>query len=222
MEDLITLRALRYLQKADHIFAPNNRGKRRAYEVIKDFIDEEKVIFVDFPMGEAMKAIYEKTFDVIDRTTKDGELSVFITLGDGTIYATLIEVLRERGKSDIALELVPGIPAFLAGINALIESLVLKGESFLLLDRLPFEEDLKADTVAVLKAREPERLFEHLEKCGYDPLYLENIETDRWVMTDDVEKCRDRKTYMSLILARRRPWNMAEISKHIGGRIRLL
>ena len=41
-EDLITLRALRYLERADHIFVPRNKGKTRAYDIVKDFIDERK------------------------------------------------------------------------------------------------------------------------------------------------------------------------------------
>ena len=38
-EDLLTLRALRYLERADHIFVPRNKGKTRAYDIVKDFID---------------------------------------------------------------------------------------------------------------------------------------------------------------------------------------
>lgn len=221
-EDLITLRALRYLECADHIFAPNNRGKTRAYNIVKDFIDEEKVVFLDFPMGEDLRGVYEDTARLIDETTKEGEVSVLITLGDGTIYTTLLEVFHRDSLSDIRMELVPGIPAFLAGINGIVEALVKKGDSFLLMDSLKDKEGLTADMVAILKTTRSEDTFHRLKAAGYYSLYLENIETDHWVMSDDPEKCKDRKAYMSLILARREPWNMAAILNRIGDRIEVL
>lgn len=221
-EDLITLRALRYLERADHIFAPDNRGKTRAYDIVKDFIDEEKVVFLDFPMGEDLRGMYEDTARLIDETTKEGEVSVLITLGDGTIYTTLLEVFHRDSLNDIRMELVPGIPAFLAGINGIVEALVKKGDSFLLMDSLKDEEGLTADTVAILKTMRSEDTFHRLKAAGYYSLYLENIETDHWVMSDDPKKCKDRKAYMSLILARREPWNMAAILNRIGDRIEVL
>lgn len=221
-EDLITLRALRYLERADHIFVPRNRGKTRAYDIIKNFIDEEKVVFLDFPMGEDLRGVYEDTARLIDETTKEGEVSVLITLGDGTIYTTLLEVFHRDSLNDIRMELVPGIPAFLAGINGIVEGLVKKGDSFLLMDSLKDEEGLTADTVAILKTMRSEDIFHRLQSAGYYPLYLENIETDNWVITDDSEKCKDRKAYMSLILSRREPWNMAAILNRIGERIEVL
>lgn len=221
-EDLITLRALRYLECADHIFVPNNRGKTRAYDIVKDFIDEEKVVFLDFPMGEDLKEKYEDTARLIDETTKEGEVSVLITLGDGTIYTTLLEVFHRDSLNDIRMELVPGIPAFLAGINGIVEGLVKKGDSFLLLDSLEDEKELTADTVAILKTTRSEDIFHRLQSVGYYPLYLENIETENWVITDDPKKSGNRKMYMSLILARREPWNMAAILNRIGDRIEVL
>lgn len=221
-EDLITLRALRYLERADHIFVPRNRGKTRAYDIIKNFIDEEKVVFLDFPMGEDLKEKYEDTARLIDVTTKEGEVSVLITLGDGTIYTTLLEVFHRDSLNDIRMELVPGIPAFLAGINGIVEGLVKKGDSFLLLDSLEDEKELTADTVAILKTTRSEDIFHRLQSAGYYPLYLENIETENWVITDDPKKSGNRKMYMSLILGRRKPWNMEAILNRIGDRIEVL
>lgn len=221
-EDLITLRALRYLERADHIFVPRNRGKTRAYDIIKNFIDEEKVVFLDFPMGEDLKEKYEDTARLIDVTTKEGEVSVLITLGDGTIYTTLLEVFHRDSLNDIRMELVPGIPAFLAGINGIVEGLVKKGDSFLLLDSLEDEKELTADTVAILKTTRSEDIFHRLQSVGYYPLYLENIETENWVITDDPKKSGNRKMYMSLILGRRKPWNMEAILNRIGDRIEVL
>lgn len=221
-EDLITLRALRYLERADHIFVPRNKGKTRAYDIVKDFIDEEKVVFLEFPMGEDIREIYEDSARLIDETTKSGELSVLITLGDGTIYTTLLEVFHRYPSLDIQMELVPGIPAFLAAINGIVEALVKKGDSFLLVDNLQDEENVTADMVAVLKTTKGDEIFSRLRARGYYPLYFENIETDHWFMTDDSKKCEDRKAYMSLILGRKEPWNMAVILNRIGDRIKVL
>lgn len=219
-EDLLTLRALRYLREADHIFIPLNRGKSRAYDTVKEFVDDEKVIFLDFPMTEVTTAHYKKAFDAIDKVTKAGELTCLLTLGDGTIYATLIEVL-EAGERDFEIELVPGIPAFLAGINGVVESLTKKGESFLLTDHLD-EAIPPVDTIALLKTTRAEESAARLQAAGYHLLYLEQIETERWVASADPARFAGRKQYMSMIIGRRRPWNMAAIQKHTKGRVRIL
>ena len=219
-EDLLTLRALRYLREADHIFIPMNRGKSRAYDTVKEFVDDEKVIFLDFPMTEVTTAHYKKAFDAIDEVTKAGELTCLLTLGDGTIYATLIEVL-EAGEGDFEIELVPGIPAFLAGINGVVESLTKKGESFLLTDHLD-EAIPSVDTIALLKTTRAEESAARLKAAGYHLLYLEEIETERWVASADPARFAGRKQYMSMIIGRRRPWNMAAIQKHTRGRVRIL
>ena len=219
-EDLLTLRALRYLREADHIFIPMNRGKSRAYDTVKEFVDDEKVIFLDFPMTEVTTAHYKKAFDAIDEVTKAGELTCLLTLGDGTIYATLIEVL-EAGEGDFEIELVPGIPAFLAGINGVVESLTKKGESFLLTDHLD-EAIPSVDTIALLKTTRAEESAARLKAAGYHLLYLEEIETERWVASADPARFAGRKQYMSMIIGRRRPWNTAAIQKHTKGRVRIL
>ena len=219
-EDLLTLRALRYLREADHIFIPMNRGKSRAYDTVKEFVDDEKVIFLDFPMTEVTTAHYKKAFDAIDEVTKAGELTCLLTLGDGTIYATLIEVL-EAGEGDFEIELVPGIPAFLAGINGVVESLTKKGESLLLTDHLD-EAIPSVDTIALLKTTRAEESAARLKAAGYHLLYLEEIETERWVASADPARFAGRKQYMSMIIGRRRPWNTAAIQKHTKGRVRIL
>lgn len=219
--DLLTLRALRYLREADHIFIPLNRGKSRAYDTVKDVVEEEKVIFLDFPMTEVTAAHYNKAFDEIDEVTKEGELSCLLTLGDGTVYATLIEVLAAGDARDFETELVPGIPAFLAGINGVVESLTRKGESFLLTDHLD-EVIPSVDTIALLKTTRAEESAHRLMEAGFHLLYLEEIETDQWAASTDADCFAGRKHYMSMIIGRRRPWNMAAIQKHTKGRVRIL
>ena len=219
--DLLTLRAIRYLKKADHIYVPRNKGKSRSYEIVREVVDPTVGVFLDFPMGEAMADRYRKAFRMIDERTREDELSCLLTLGDGTVYATLIEVFREGRGSNFELELVPGIPAFLAGINGVAESLTRKGESLLLMDELPNEMP-RANTIVLLKTARAEESVRRLEDAGYHLLYLEEIETERWAASTDPKVFSERRHYMSMIIGRRQPWNTEAIRSHTKGRVRIL
>ena len=149
--DLLTLRAVNVIKDAKVIFAPNNKGKNMALDTVGEFIGDKRVILIDFPMGSVEAEDYINAANIIYKEIPDGEYGAFLTIGDSMIYSTFIYVMDLLMDKDIEIEVVPGIPSFVAAAAASKVPLTVKGDKFLLIDE--FDNSLldKADSFALLK-----------------------------------------------------------------------
>ncbi|WDC84910.1 SAM-dependent methyltransferase [Caloramator sp. mosi_1] len=85
--ELLTLKAINAINNAAYIFVPESCGKSIAYEIAKPFLqDKDNIIFLDIPMG-CSKDLYKNYAEKIYELSK-GKTSVFLTLGDPSIYST--------------------------------------------------------------------------------------------------------------------------------------
>ena len=116
--ELLTLKAVRLLKEADVIAVPDKgTGEKTALNIVKDFVEEEKVQYFPTPMirdKAALRKNYEEQADKICSCLDQGKTVVFITLGDPTVYSTYYyvhEIVKSRGYEAI---LVPGVPSFCA------------------------------------------------------------------------------------------------------------
>ena len=179
-KEFLTLKAVDVIKKAKVLFAPNNKGKNMALDTIEDFIDGQKIVLIDFPMGNVTKKDYIDGANIIYKEIPDGGIGAFLTIGDPMIYSTFIYIMRELEDMDIDIEIVPGIPSFLAGAAKSKMPLTVKGDRFLLCDELREGLPKEIDSICILKT-----------------LKDENIIKDK----DEILKDKD---YISLIMGRRR------------------
>ncbi|MDO5725077.1 MAG: precorrin-2 C(20)-methyltransferase [Tissierellia bacterium] len=202
--ELLTLKAINRIKSSDIIFAPYNKGKNMALDTCKDFIDEDKLIFLEFPMGKVTKDIYRKNLDIIYENIPQDGSGVFLNIGDSTFYSTSMNMYRESNYEDLIIELVPGIPSFLAAGNILQEALANKGEKFLLVDEYS-EKDLEAaDSIAILKTfKNAYEIAKSLEENNFTWTYFLKISQDEQKIINNLEELKDMNEYMSLIIARR-------------------
>ena len=96
------------------------------------------------------------------------EYGAFLTIGDSMIYSTFIYIMDLLTDKDNKIEVVPGIPSFVAVLQLVKVPLTVKGDKFLLIDE--FDNSLldKADSFALLKTLEAkEDTLDELERNDF-------------------------------------------------------
>lgn len=202
--DLLTIRAANVMKNADVIFAPNNKGLNMALDTAKEYIQDKRVVFIDFPMGNVTKEDYKNAADIIYEEISDGGNGAFLTIGDSMIYSTFIYVMDELKDKDIEIEIVPGIPSFVAAAGASQVPLTVKGDTFLLCDE--YNDKLIEDisSVAILKTlKEKEQVLDNLEKRDFSYMYIKRASlANEEILINRADILEDRD-YISLILGRK-------------------
>jgi len=118
-KDLITLKAIKILQKVDIVIAPSSKGEESiAFEIAKPYINCQ-VIFMEFPMTYLKQELKQKWQDNINQIKgllDTGKDVAFITLGDPMIYSTYIYILK--GLKGYKVETIPGITSYSGAASA--------------------------------------------------------------------------------------------------------
>lgn len=197
--DLLTVRSARLIEKADVIFAPNNKGKNMALDSAREYIKTDNIVFLDFPMGNVKEEDYKKNLDIIHENISDGKMGVFLTIGDASIYSTFINTLSF--DREIEFKMSPGIPSFLAAANVSKIPLTTKGKNFLLTDDLNKENLEGVDRIAILKTYKNKlEILDILEKNNFSYIYVENVSNEGEIVLKKREEILARESYLSLIL----------------------
>ncbi|HAE92560.1 MAG TPA: cobalt-precorrin-2 C(20)-methyltransferase [Tissierella sp.] len=203
-KELLTIKAVKAMEDSSVIFAPNNRGKNMAIDTARDFIQDKPIIFIDFPMGNVTRDDYKKASELILEKIPEGAIGSFLTIGDPMIYSTFIYIMEELEGKDIDIEIISGIPSFVAAAGQSRTPITLKGENFILCDE--FKEELleNIDSIAILKAiKEKENILNALEGNGFSYKYIKRATLEEQEILSDKEDILNDKDYISLIIARK-------------------
>lgn len=203
--ELLTVKATRVIKSASVIFAPNNKGTNMALDTAKEYIGDTRLVLIDFPMGNVTKQDYIKAAEIIYKEIPSGQIGAFLTIGDPMIYSTFIYIMEELGGKDIEINIIPGIPSFVAAASESKTPLTVKGDNFLLCDE--FNEDLlkKVNSIAILKTfKNKELLINKLEENNLDYTYIKRASMENQDILKDKEAILKDKDYISLILGRKK------------------
>nr|WP_300004602.1 precorrin-2 C(20)-methyltransferase [Tissierella sp.] len=203
--ELLTVKATRVIKSASVIFAPNNKGTNMALDTAKEYIGSTRVVMLDFPMGKVTRDDYIKAAEIIYKEIQPGEIGAFLTIGDPMIYSTFIYIMEELEGADIEINIVPGIPSFVAAASESKVALTVKGDNFLLCDE--FDEELldNVDSIAILKTfKDKEVLLDNLCENNIDFTYIRRASMEDQMITGDKDKILEDKDYISLILGRKK------------------
>ena len=222
--ELITLKALRLLERADVIYSPaslspNGRRASKSKSIMLSLgIKEEQIVSYDMPVNreregaeEAYKQVAE---DIKVRRQANGDLiAAVVAIGDAGFYASSAYIGELLETENIPTCYLPGVPALIAS-NALIGGqLVQLDEQLRVIPGVAtpseWEEAWQSKhTIVIMKgstAEEeikramksyPHRHWHYLEYVGYEgkELYL-----------NDVNQIAERKfPYFSLIISKTR------------------
>lgn len=118
--ELLTMKAIRAIEKVDALIAPKTEKKEGsvALEIAKPYLKPDvEIVYQVFPMvkdfADSTEA-WEANKAEILALLKAGKNVAFLTLGDPMFYSTYIYVYRLLENEDIAIETIPGVPAFAA------------------------------------------------------------------------------------------------------------
>ncbi|HEU5461734.1 MAG TPA: precorrin-2 C(20)-methyltransferase [Nitrososphaeraceae archaeon] len=120
--ELLTIRALNLIKEADVIFVPTSKSDKPSIvlSIVAKYINKTtKIIHLVFPMVKdknSLKDYWEKNSSEISRTVKTGKKTLYLTVGDPSLYSTWIYIHRELKKNhkDIEIEIIPGITSIFA------------------------------------------------------------------------------------------------------------
>lgn len=203
-EDMLSLRAVRLLKEVDYIFAPVNDGRNRALDTIADIIDQDKIVYLDFPMLRVDQGHYIDNAKIMEEKLQDGQSAAFVTIGDVMFYSTVINSLSHF-SSDVEVSFVPGIPSFVAAASQAQIPLAFKGEGLLVIDHIPDQVDDIVATMAILKAYKPRAEdLDKIEALGFDYTYIQRTSYEEEKILTKKEDIIGQKDYLSLIIARRK------------------
>lgn len=118
--DLLTMKAIKAIEKADVLIAPKTEKKDGsvALSIAKPYLKKDiEIVYQVFPMVVNFETTdaWQKNKEEILALLEAGKNVVFLTLGDPMFYSTYIYVYRLLAKEEnVNIETIPGIPAFCA------------------------------------------------------------------------------------------------------------
>ena len=162
--ELITVKAVRVLERVEVIFVPRRAGGRSVARRIADsYLDpaRQEIVELDHQMGgprPATEAQWTANAATIAGYLETGQDGAFLTEGDPLFYSTFIHVWRElrRTHPAVPVRVVPGVSSIFAAAGAALESLAVGSERVAILPALTAPADLREvlerfETVVLLK-----------------------------------------------------------------------
>jgi len=159
--ELITLKALNILKDSDVVVTPQSdkNGRSLAKEIISKHVSSSKIYTYYFPMNNDKNLLdkrYKELAENINDFLSEGKKISYVTIGDLSIYSTFNYLEKKLKLFDINVIKIPGVPSFIAAANRINENLVIKDESFCVVElsnNLDKLDDLLSNfsTVVIMK-----------------------------------------------------------------------
>lgn len=208
------MRAYGKLQTADEIYCLGEAAHRIVAALPAGTALAQRCQILEIPMSsdrtEAIRYYEQLATRLLDQQGRGLACSV-VTIGDAGTYATvqyLADLLRQAGAE---MEVVPGIPYYIAAAAAFGQGLVRQDESLLVLSKVASESQLRealgqGHTVVVMKlSRCADIVREVIAEDNNDFIYAEHLGNPALeLLTSDRETLLTRQSipYFSLIIVR--------------------
>lgn len=214
--DLVTFKAMKVLARADRIYYPGTITKSGevnsfALEILHTHgAPQEKLKSVLIAMSmprEEVDKVYDNTFESIMHDLENGLCVAVVCIGDAGFYSTFGHLHERMENASVDVEMIAGVPAFIAAGASAHVPLALRSDKVLVLPDLENVSELDKyldlyETVVVMKlSMIGKGLYAYLEKNGKDFVYAEYLGTPREFVSRSLEDLRSRRIpYFSLII----------------------
>ena len=180
--ELLTIRALNLIKDAEVIFVPTSKLNKPsiALSIVKKYLkNTTEIINLVFPMikdKNSLKDYWKKNAFEIAQKVRSKKKTVYLTVGDPSLYSTWIYIHKElkRNYQDIEIEIIPGITSIFAFAAEAKISLVEGDENLAIVpacyDLNKVKNTVKSsDTIVFLKdGRYFDNVIEMLSETGFN------------------------------------------------------
>ncbi len=221
--ELLTLKALKALQKVPVICVPQAANRRDSYAltIVKEYVKpEQEILRAPFPTDDAEGAaqVWREASELVAGRLRKGQDVAFLTEGDPMLFSTFSYVLT--GVQELCPEapvvIIPGVSSVMAAAASSGVPLVTHGQRLAILPAAYGLDDLSDatsnfDTVVLMKVS-PNivKTLAELEELGLtgQSTYVRRVSTDREKVIKDVTKITEEDMdYFSLLIVKGNPPN---------------
>ncbi len=209
--ELITVKGLRALQQADIIFYPTSNMEEPHASFSAKILEQLDIETPTQPFHIPMKSpqrmdYYLQAYNSIKKEVLEGKNVAVVSEGDLLFYSTFGYLLKMATADNLPIELIPGIPAFIAG-GAISQRPIIEGQNNLKVIALP--KDFKTinqalqhnATVVVMKIKGLKGWYEYIKSNQHSFFYAENIGTAKQFNTTNIEDLKNRPIpYFALLI----------------------
>lgn len=212
----ISMRAYGKLQTADEIYCLGEAAHRIVATLPEGTALAQRCQILEIPMSsdrtEAIRYYEHLATRLLEQQGRGLACSV-VTIGDAGTYATVQYLVDRLRQTDAEVEVVPGIPYYIAAAAAIGQGLVRQDESLLVLSKVDSESQLRealaqGHTVVVMKlSRCADIVREVIAEDNNDFIYAEHLGNPAIeLLSSDRETLLARQPipYFSLIIIRPR------------------
>ena len=215
--ELLTMKAIKTLEKVDVIIAPKTEKKDGsvALSIARPYLKPTvEIVYQVFPMVthfEDSPQSWQKNKAEILGLLNKGKNVAFLTLGDPMFYSTYIYIYRLLKAENVLIETIPGVPAFCAIAGRLQYPLV-EGNDIISVIPATAEPDKIQKVLAVSDNAVIMKVYKNFDQI-VSALKDEDL-TDNAIMVsrcglpdeeciDNIEQVKEVPNYLSTILTRR-------------------
>lgn len=130
--ELLTIKAVNTIKKCDVIAVPKSGANTNiALKIAEDYVSGKEIMECEMPMTkdeEKLNLYHDKSADDISKILDKNKSVAFLTLGDPTVYSTVMYIHKRLTKKGYNTNIVPGITSFCAAAAALNRSLCERDE----------------------------------------------------------------------------------------------
>ncbi len=218
--ELLTLKAIRVLSRADHLFAAASTKNETslALSIARHHVGPDvPVENLGFPMtrdGQELQQAWERNAARVAEVLDRGETCVFLTLGDPMTYSTFGYLLRTlRGiRPEADVEAVPGITSYQAAASKTLNVLAESGESLLVVSGINDEDRLTellqvTDRSVIMKCYKSfPAIKKVVERLGLQDgcRFVSRLGHDGEVVAESLAEAPKAPHYLSLLLCGKR------------------
>lgn len=208
--ELLTLKGLRVIKASDVIALPTkDKESCTSYSIVKGAyaeLDEKEFIYLDYPMSkdkELLKRCRNENEKIVMDVLDKGKSIAFLTLGDPTIYSTYIYLHKSIREKGYQVEIISGIPSFVAAAAVVSDSLCEADEQIHILpatygiDEL---ENMKGTKVLMKAGTKLKEIKEYVKEKDCVVYSIENLYLPNESVITDKNDIKEKGGYFTTVI----------------------